>query len=185
MRARTDGRCPFRIWPTGGRRRLPSRRVRPPRVACAFFHQTRSPNGGADNQSRGYENRVLHDVLTFERKAEREMCEHSFREKKYRSESARHLQEEQQDRKPERTPGQEADADRDFPQAQERQEQLAWQKRNRCANETFGRTEPRHELESAEPDEDDAQGEAEHRDPVIGHPSGDHWVGSIEADPDS
>src|SRR5690606_414054 len=147
--------------------------------------QLPSPYGGAHHNGRADQDEVLDDVLTLEGWRIGERPKGLIGEEEKRRQGPGHLREQEEEGSPEVAAGQQADPDQRLPRGQEGQAQRGRHLPERepldGPGREFGRGAPgRHELDDAEPEKDDAQGDAGERDPVPSHPRGDPNVDGVE-----
>jgi hypothetical protein len=94
-------------------------RLRSPRRAetllCWTGAEPTTPHGRADHQTGAHQHEVLHDVLPLECQHERDSLEGEVWKEEHGHDCARHLQQEQKKRRPQRHPGYESDPDQALP----------------------------------------------------------------------
>ena len=92
---------------------------------------------------------------------------------------------QEQQRRPQEEPEDQAQTDEGFPGGQDEQRQVRWddaksQGVNSLRRQAAGRTETGKELEHSEPEKHDSQADAEQPDAVGRHPSGEGGIETVE-----
>src|SRR5829696_5967245 len=154
-----------------------------PRVECRIRVQLPAADGGPDDHRGPDEHEVLDDVLALEGWRERELREGLAGEEHEWGQRAGHLRGEQEQRGPQEAPAQQPEADQALPgrkqrQGERRTDDAQGEQLDRAGRQVLGGTQPRKELQGAEPQEHDPERHPEHGD---GRPGEERRESPIEA----